>query len=82
MKVLVLGANGRTGGLIVAQALAIDHEVSVLVRRAGRSYGFGVHVIEGDALIAKDVMRAMENQDAVVECIGRDGTLAASDAGT
>jgi len=70
MKVLVLGANGRTGGLVVAHAIANDHEVSVLVRRAGRSYGPGVRVIEGDALNAKDVRGAMEHQDAVVECIG------------
>lgn len=70
MKVLILGANGRTGGLVVARAIANDHEVSVLVRRKGRSYGTGVRVIEGDALNAKDVSRAMERQDAVVECIG------------
>ncbi|WP_263384460.1 NAD(P)-dependent oxidoreductase [Granulicella arctica] len=70
MKVLVLGANGRTGALVVAHAIANDHEVSVLVRRVGRSYGPGVCVIEGDALNQKDVLRAMERQDAVVECIG------------
>ena len=70
MKVLVLGANGRTGGLVVAYAVANDHEVTVLVRRAGRSYGPGVRVIEGDALNAMDMLRAMQRQDAVVECIG------------
>src|ERR1700709_531282 len=70
MKVLVLGANGRTGGLVMAHAIASDHEVSVLVRRMGRSYGTGVRVIVGDALNAKDVLRAMEGQDAVVEDIG------------
>jgi uncharacterized protein YbjT (DUF2867 family) len=31
MKVLVLGANGRTGGLVVNCAVAMGHEVSVLV---------------------------------------------------
>ena len=70
MKVLVLGANGRTGALVVAYAVANDHDVSVLVRRAGRSYGPGVRVIEGDALNAKDMLRAMQREDAVVECIG------------
>src|ERR1700722_12845016 len=70
MKVLVLGANGRTGGLVVAHAIANDHEVSVLVRRKARSYGAGVRVIEGDALNAEDVLQAIERQDAVVECIG------------
>jgi uncharacterized protein YbjT (DUF2867 family) len=41
MKVLVLGANGRAGGHVVAHAIGNDHEVSVLVRRAGRPYGPG-----------------------------------------
>jgi putative NADH-flavin reductase len=70
MKVLVLGANGRAGGLVVEHAVANGHEVSLLVRRAGHSYSPGVRVIEGDALNARDVQRAMDGQDAVVECIG------------
>jgi len=40
MKVLVLGANGKTGKLVVKQAIAAAHEVSVLVRRAGSSCWF------------------------------------------
>jgi uncharacterized protein YbjT (DUF2867 family) len=70
MKVLVLGANGRTGGIVVAEAMANDHEVTVLVRRSGRFYHAAVRVIVGDALDAGDVARAMDGQDAVVECIG------------
>jgi putative NADH-flavin reductase len=70
MKVLVLGANGRTGGLVVSRALTQGHEVTVLVRKSNRFYGSGVRVIEGDALDAEDVLRAMDRQDAVVESIG------------
>jgi putative NADH-flavin reductase len=70
MKVLVLGANGKTGSLVVDRAVAMGHEVSVLVRRAGLSSKSGVQVIIGDALKAADVLRAMDQQDAVVECIG------------
>jgi putative NADH-flavin reductase len=70
MKVLVLGANGKTGSLVVSRAVAQGHEVSVLVRRAGLSYPAGVRVIVGDALKAEDVQQAMDQQEAVVECIG------------
>ncbi len=70
MKVLVLGANGKTGKLVVKQAIEAAHEVSVLVRRAGSSYPAGVRVIIGDALKPEDVLGAMDKQNAVVECIG------------
>lgn len=70
MKVIVLGANGRTGRLVVQRAIAKGYKVSVLVRNAARSYPPGVRVIEGDALAADDVMRAIDGQDAVLQCIG------------
>jgi len=70
MKVLVLGANGKTGSLVVNQAIAAGHEVSVLARRAGGSYPAGVKAIVGDALKAEDMLGAMDKQNAVVECIG------------
>lgn len=70
MKVLVLGANGRTGRLVVEHAFELGHTVSVLVRNAGRFQRAGVRVIEGNALNEQDVLLAMQGQDAVVECIG------------
>jgi putative NADH-flavin reductase len=70
MKVLILGANGKTGSLVVDRAVAMGHEVSVLVRHAGASAQSGINLIIGDALKAGDVLRAMEHQDAVIECIG------------
>ncbi len=70
MKVLVLGANGATGSLVVARAIAEGHEVTVLVRHNSLTSRPGVNVILGDALKAADVLRAMDKQDAVIECIG------------
>ncbi len=70
MKILVLGANGRTGRLVMNRAVAMGHEVSVLVRHASLSYPAGVRVILGDALDTETVLRAMHLQDAVVNCIG------------
>jgi putative NADH-flavin reductase len=82
MKVLVLGATGRTGRLVVDEALTMGHEVRVLVRPkagqrwpgvtpAGRSGWPGcVQAVEGDVLDESAVQRAVEGQDAVVQCVG------------
>ena len=70
MKVLVFGATGKTGGLVVDCALAKGHEVTVLVRDAGRFQKPGVRVVTGDAIKAEAVREAMRGQEAVVEAIG------------
>lgn len=70
MKVLVLGANGATGRLVVDCAVAEGHEVTVLVRHAGLSSRSDVRVIYGDALNELDVKHVLKEQDAVIECIG------------
>lgn len=70
MKVLVFGSNGKTGRLVVERAVAQGHEVTVLVRHAALSSLTNVSVIIGDALNPVDVRRAMDHQDAVIECIG------------
>jgi putative NADH-flavin reductase len=70
MKVLVLGANGRTGSLVVNYAVEMGHELSVLVRHESVFSRPGVRVIEGDALKADEVLRATHLQDVVVQCIG------------
>ncbi|MBB5637103.1 putative NADH-flavin reductase [Pedobacter cryoconitis] len=70
MKVLVFGANGKTGRLVVDRAIASGHEVTVLVRHASLSFPASVRVIVGDALKIMDVRRAMNCQEAVIECIG------------
>jgi putative NADH-flavin reductase len=70
MKVLVFGAGGKTGGLVVDLALAEGHEVTVLVRNAARFKRQRVRVLTGDATKAADVANAMQGQDAVVDAIG------------
>jgi uncharacterized protein YbjT (DUF2867 family) len=73
MNVLVLGASGKTGGLVVRRALARNHEVTVLVRDAARFKQEGeeeVRVVVGDATNAGDVRRALQGQAAVIDAIG------------
>lgn len=70
MKVLVFGGTGKTGGLVVDEALAQGHEVTVLVRDAARFSKPGVRVVAGDATKGDDVRAAMRGQEAVIESIG------------
>jgi uncharacterized protein YbjT (DUF2867 family) len=70
MRVLVFGATGKTGSLVVERALAKGHEVSVLVRDPARFTIKGVRVFQGDATNPGDVGEAMPDQDAVIDTIG------------
>jgi putative NADH-flavin reductase len=72
MKVLILGGTGRLGRVLVPQAMARGHEVTVLVRDPKRLGGQsqGARAIEGNALDPATVDRAVEGQDAVIYALG------------
>ncbi len=70
MKVLVFGATGKTGALVVERALSKGHDVTVLVRSAASFNKPGVRVLQGDVTHAADVLHAVQGQDAVIESIG------------
>jgi uncharacterized protein YbjT (DUF2867 family) len=76
MKVLVLGASGKTGSLVVRSALAEKHDVTVLVRDAarfkleGEEAAHAVHVVVGEATDPDDVRRAVQGQTAAIDVIG------------
>lgn len=71
MKVLVLGAGGKTGRAVVQQAVNAGHQVSAFVHHAGNYHGpAGVVVKEGDATDADSVAGAVAGQDAVINTIG------------
>ncbi|MCI0151383.1 SDR family oxidoreductase [Paraburkholderia sediminicola] len=71
MKVLVLGATGGTGRLIVQDALEKGHSVVALVRSKARASDFlGADLIEGDACDEGALMRALKGCDAVVSSLG------------
>lgn len=70
MKILVFGAGGGVGGLLVEQALAAGHEVTAFVRDASGFDRPGARVIEGDVLDAAAVASAVAGHDAVLDTIG------------
>lgn len=72
MKLLVLGANGRTGRLVVEQALAAGHTVTAFARDQSsvKLSDERLSVVNGDAIFISDLNAALKGQDAVISTIG------------
>jgi uncharacterized protein YbjT (DUF2867 family) len=71
MKLLVLGATGKTGQLVLAAAARAGHTVTVLVRDPARlPSADGLTVLTGDATSPDDLTRALAGQDAVIGVVG------------
>jgi uncharacterized protein YbjT (DUF2867 family) len=70
-KILVLGATGGTGRLIVKKALARGFEVRALVRSPAKASGLeGAEVFIGDARDEAVLRKALQGMDAVVSSLG------------
>ncbi len=88
MKVLVIGAAGKSGRAVVEHALAAGHDVTAFVHnKEGYSPDSAVRVVEGDARDRSAMEAAMHEQDAVIDTIGgknpmKATTLEASTAAT
>ena len=75
-RVVVLGGAGRTGRLLVAEALREGRHVTALVRSpasSGLPVREGLDVVAGDARRSDDIARALEPGDAVVCAVGPSG---------
>jgi putative NADH-flavin reductase len=70
MNLLVFGATGKTGSLVVERALAKGHTVTALVRDPFKFTRPNVRVFAGNATNPSDVLAAMHGQQAVIETIG------------
>ncbi len=79
MNLVILGATGRTGRLVVEQALAAGHTVTALVRSPEKltSANPNLRVVTGQATDASAVSRAMEGADAVISTLGGKGSVIA-----
>ena len=70
MKVLVIGAAGRSGTELVKRALAHGHEVTAFVHDATQYTQTGVRLIGGDVLDAEAIDAAVAGQDVVLDALG------------
>jgi len=70
-RILVLGATGGMGRLIVRQARARGHDVHALVRSPDKAAGLeGASISVADARDERALRRALQGRDAVVSALG------------
>jgi uncharacterized protein YbjT (DUF2867 family) len=79
MNLLVLGASGRTGRLVVEQALAAGHTVTALVRSPEKltMSNSNLRVVTGEATDPSAVSRALKGANAVISTLGGKGSVIA-----
>lgn len=72
MKLAIFGGTGRTGQLLVAQALAAGHDVAVLARTPSRLdiTRERLRVVGGDALDPGRAREAVAGADAIISLLG------------
>jgi putative NADH-flavin reductase len=74
MKIAVFGASGKTGILIVYQALNQGHTVTAFARQPTKVtiQHKNLHVVQGDVMDIDKVKLCVEGQDAVLCALGVD----------
>ncbi len=75
MKVVIFGATGLSGKVILNEALSKKHQVTVLVRNAKdvSIQDRNLRVVQGSVLDRKTVHEVLKNQDAVIQSLGVGG---------
>jgi putative NADH-flavin reductase len=76
VKVLIIGATGATGRVLMREALEQGHEVTALARNpsALAPEDHRPRVLQGNALDASEVEAAVADQDAVLSALGTRST--------
>lgn len=70
MKLLLLGATGRTGKLVLEKALAKGYEVNCLVRKADKVVPQqGLTIIEGNPANTTDLANAISDCDHIISVL-------------
>lgn len=72
MRVLILGATGRVGRLVVDEALSRGHAVTALVRSPAKldDVASRIKVLRGDVRDPGNIGAAVAQQDAVIYAVG------------
>ena len=90
MRLVIIGATGRTGRQVTLLALRRGHEVTAVVRKPTLQNAKNLHIVVADPCNPEELEAAFTGQDAVISCLGqrsggnpwlvRDATRAALDA--
>lgn len=72
MKLLVIGATGKTGRELIKQALEEGHEITAIVRKPKKLKidSANLNIVKGDVLIPESLKNAFHGQDAVLSALG------------
>ncbi|WBO23200.1 NAD(P)-dependent oxidoreductase [Sphingomonas abietis] len=71
LKIAVIGATGRTGRLVVEQALDRGHEVVAYVRQSGTLHpSAALDIVIGELSDITRLQAALRSVDAVICCLG------------
>jgi uncharacterized protein YbjT (DUF2867 family) len=72
MNLVILGATGATGSLVLQQALDAGHHVTALVRSPQKltTKHANLRVNTGDATNPTDIAQALEGADAIISALG------------
>ncbi|MBD2768148.1 NAD(P)H-binding protein [Hymenobacter sp. BT664] len=75
MKVVIFGATGFSGNAILKEALARNHQVTILTRdRSSITINdSNLTIVEGNVMDEHVVAEILENTDAVIQCLGIGG---------
>ncbi len=78
MKIIVFGATGGTGSLVVQQVLEKGFEVTAFVRNPEKLKikNTNLKIVQGDVLQQNDIDKIMQGHDAVICCLGAPATKA------
>src|SRR4051812_3038087 len=76
MTVLVIGATGSIGSLVVEEAIRQGHVVRALVRNPGKASSLPskAQIVVGDVTRADMLAGAVDGVDAIVFTLGSDGS--------
>ncbi len=75
MKILVLGANGKVGSLVVDELLKSDHKIRAFVH--GNNHlptNKQVEIFQGDVRDKDSLEKALNSIEIVISCLGSWGT--------
>ena len=79
MKLFVLGATGKTGGTLVAQAVARGHAVTTFGRSPFTgSWDAKILNLSGNPMSESELAEALPGHDAVLSVLGTRGLSASS----
>ena len=69
MKILLLGATGRTGKFVIEEAIRQNHRIVAIARDPDKLKNYEIEIVKGTPYDYETVEKAMTNCDAVINTL-------------